>query len=334
MSAAETSDTSPSVSTRSRATGWSRPSTFLVSADPDAESCQAISHSEAEQIAGLQDAHLESAGVVVTDRTVGGHGACRLGTTLVMEACIRRNRCRVGAADVSCDDIACAHRLYAGAARGRVSGRARDRRRPEAAHHADLRHGLSRRGQARRPARMGQARVGARRLGAPRGREGHGRRPPRGDRGPAGDRQVLGGVCAQRDHCSLSGRPGGLDARRHPGRRRERLLRACACRGFAPACGACPRRARQPARERGKQRPRAGGGARGPGGLQGAAQRAADGSLRADPARQKPEHPASAGATRPPHRRRPVRFRPGRTARAARRPAACARRSAAARSFH
>jgi phosphoenolpyruvate carboxykinase (ATP) len=74
-----------SLSVTSRAAGWSRPSTFLVSDDPEGAPFQAISREEAARIAALQESHLANADVVRLDRSVGANETCQVGTALIVE---------------------------------------------------------------------------------------------------------------------------------------------------------------------------------------------------------------------------------------------------------
>ena len=74
-----------SLGVTSRAGGWSRTSTFLVTDDPAAAPCQAISRAAADRIGKLQDAHLGESDAIRLDGTVGMGDPCRLGTTLIVE---------------------------------------------------------------------------------------------------------------------------------------------------------------------------------------------------------------------------------------------------------
>src|SRR5918995_7284878 len=73
------------VAVRTRATGWSRPSTFLVADDPAGAPCQACSRADMEQIARAQDAHLASTGALRLRRRMGTSQACSVVTTLEIE---------------------------------------------------------------------------------------------------------------------------------------------------------------------------------------------------------------------------------------------------------
>ena len=84
--------TSGSLAVNSRAGGWSRTSTFLVTDDPGTAPCQAISRAAALRLAALQDAHLAESDAIRLDRTVGADDPCRLGTTLIMERRTRTSR--------------------------------------------------------------------------------------------------------------------------------------------------------------------------------------------------------------------------------------------------